>query len=417
MAHPLLNGLAPLQKLEGQTQDISIMLRLRFYEPVYYMSAAKASYNSKPSFPSDTIEERGRMIGFGETVGDALTFMILTDKTKEVIYRSDVRSALTPEESKRWNERFSNVRADNNVLRKDIGNTQACHPQPTIEEMNNPPIADNGEPEENRIVHNPKTIANDDSNNTKTRPEFVIRPEDVVGKTWIAEQDGDNEKRRGTVTQLLTEYHTDLEKHPARIKFLVKYDGTELEEIKTYNEMMDIISSQDQDDTDKLWTFKDIVAHEGPLTKRHPSYKGSSYNVKILWEDGSETYEPLDGIAKDTPVLCALYGQRANLLDTPGWKRFKKIALNEKKMRRLMNQAKLKSYRRTNKYKFGYIVALDHKDAMRLDEQSGTKRWHDAEALEMESLVTDFSTFKDLGTNHKNIPSDHKRIRVHLCMM
>ena len=152
---------------------------------------------------------------------------------------------------------------------------------------------------------------------------------------------------------------------------------------------------------------------EGPLTKRHPSYKGSSYNVKILWEDGSETYEPLDGIAKDTPVLCALYGQRANLLDTPGWKRFKKIALNEKKMRRLMNQAKLKNYRRTNKYKFGYIVALDHKYAMRLDEQSGTKLWHDAEALEMESLVTDFSTFKDLGTNHKNVPSDHKRIRVH----
>jgi len=35
-------------------------------------------------FPSDTAERLGRFVGFGESVGDALTFKILTDDTREV---------------------------------------------------------------------------------------------------------------------------------------------------------------------------------------------------------------------------------------------------------------------------------------------------------------------------------------------
>ena len=30
------------------------------------------------------------------------------------------------------------------------------------------------------------------------------------------------------------------------------------------------------DPNDQMWAFKDIVAHEGPLTSNSPSYKGST---------------------------------------------------------------------------------------------------------------------------------------------
>jgi hypothetical protein len=52
--------------------------------------------------------------------------------------------------------------------------------------------------------------------------------------------------------------------------------------------------------------------------------------VLVEWETGATTYEPLDIIASDDPITWAVYAMEKNLLDTTGWKRFKRIAKNEK---------------------------------------------------------------------------------------
>ena len=41
------------------------------------------------------------------------------------------------------------------------------------------------------------------------------------------------------------------------------------------------------------WSFKDIIAHQGPLTKEGPHYKGSCYNGMIEQDPGETIYEPL----------------------------------------------------------------------------------------------------------------------------
>ena len=76
----------PLQKLHGTTRDISPILCFEWWEPVYYMSYENG-------FPSESREARGHFVGVAENVGHAMTFKILTDDTKKVIYRSNVRSA------------------------------------------------------------------------------------------------------------------------------------------------------------------------------------------------------------------------------------------------------------------------------------------------------------------------------------
>ena len=58
-------------------------------------------------------------------------------------------------------------------------------------------------------------------------------------------------------------------------------------------------------DPDSAWSFFEIKGHKGPLYPHHQDYKGSSYNVLVHWEDGSETYEPLDIMAKDDPTTLA----------------------------------------------------------------------------------------------------------------
>ena len=93
------------------------------------------------------------------------------------------------------------------------------------------------------------------------------------------------------------------------------------EEVLSYNEILDYINKQEEEDGEQaiVWKFKRIAAHEGPLRKGDPGYNGSKYNVLIEWENGEQTYEPLDTIAADDPVTCAIYAKENGLLEEPGW--------------------------------------------------------------------------------------------------
>jgi hypothetical protein len=53
------------------------------------------------------------------------------------------------------------------------------------------------------------------------------------------------------------------------------------------------------------------------------------------------TYEPLDLIVEDDSVSCAEYACKNRLIDTPGWKCFMKLGKSEKKIKRMVNEAKL----------------------------------------------------------------------------
>ena len=92
------------------------------------------------------------------------------------------------------------------------------------------------------------------------------------------------------------------------------------------------------------WHFRSIDDHEGPLKQSDPKYNRSQWNVKITWEDGSTTWEPLSIIAKSDPVTCAIYADENNLLNKDGWKHFTKLARRKKKLLQLARQAKLQSF-------------------------------------------------------------------------
>ncbi len=103
-----------------------------------------------------------------------------------------------------------------------------------------------------------------------------------------------------------------------------------------YNEILDHVEREleaEKDPDSVVWRFQEIIAHEGPLRPEDPSYNGSLYNVKVLWSDGATTYEPLSVMGADDPVTCAVYARKQGLLDKPGWKWFKRIAKNEKKLK------------------------------------------------------------------------------------
>ncbi|MFA9289535.1 MAG: reverse transcriptase domain-containing protein [Weeksellaceae bacterium] len=130
------------------------------------------------------------------------------------------------------------------------------------------------------------------------------------------------------------------------------------------------------------------------------------------WETGETTYEPLDLIASDDPVTCAAYAIKHGLLDTPGWKHFNRFAKTEKKVQRMINQAKLRSYRREPFWKFGVLVPRTHAQAVELDKKNGNRLWQDAEEMEMNQLK-DYQTFIDKGKGGE-VPQGYKKIRCHM---
>ena len=64
----------------------------------------------------------------------------------------------------------------------------------------------------------------------------------------------------------------------------------------------------------------------------------------IEWETGEISRKPLVIIAADDPVTREMYTKSKNLLETKGWKIFKGITKRQKKMFKLANQSKLRSF-------------------------------------------------------------------------
>ena len=91
LASPTLQGICPVQALQGTTPDVSFMLHFSFYEPVYYRIDSSEPYLN---FLSSSNEKKGYWVIFADNQGDSLTWRIFTEDTHKIIIHSGVRSAL-----------------------------------------------------------------------------------------------------------------------------------------------------------------------------------------------------------------------------------------------------------------------------------------------------------------------------------
>ena len=70
--------------------------------------------------------------------------------------------------------------------------------------------------------------------------------------------------------------------------------------IKAWEDYQDNLESDE-----KLWIFKDIVDHR----RKH-----SKNEIKVLWDDGTQSWEPLSVFAHEDPVTCAEYAFKKDIL-------------------------------------------------------------------------------------------------------
>jgi hypothetical protein len=356
------------------------LLCFHFWEPVYYKV-------DDSDFPSDTHEKRGHFVGISETVGHAMTFKILTDNTLKVIHRSNVRSALNPDEK--------NLRLDP-LEPSDVAN-------PIVKSRHD--SADDGE-----ILP----------------PMPVIDPLELIGRTFLMDKE-DGQRHRARILNVINEekifkrideHERELFRQPGHVQFVCSVNDDDYEEILSYNELMGYIEKDEQqhqdEDGNAIWKFKRVIGHEGPFRPSNPEYKGSRYNVLVEWENGEITSEPLSIFGKDNPVTCAVYAHEHRLLEEEGWKQFRAIAKREQKMLCMVNQSHIKATRNTPRYKFGYRIPRNYNEAILFDLRNDNTQWRDATVLEMSQLA-EYDTFKDMGHKDSASPlAGYKKIHTHL---
>ena len=135
-------------------------------------------------FPSDTAERLGRFVGFGESVGDALTFKILTDDTQKIIYRSSICTALSEEE-----------RED---IGKQVDRNVRAEPAPTESPTNNTAVtAVPVPPMPPKIVCLPVRTKAD---GTK-RYMSTISPNELVTRTYLTDPDDSGQRFRAKIVK------------------------------------------------------------------------------------------------------------------------------------------------------------------------------------------------------------------------
>ncbi len=238
----------------------------------------------------------------------------------------------------------------------------------------------------------------------------ILKTEDLIGRTFLKPPEEDGSRYRARIVAALEDKDDDLAKDPMLRKFRCQVGDEELEEVFAYNDLINYL--EDDHESEGTWKYKKILAHAGPFKPGDKEWKGSRWNVLLLWEGDERTWEPIKILKEDDPVTLAIYAKEHGLLEETGWKSLKRLARRQKKMVRMLNQSKLKAFRTRTRYKYGYIVPNDHDHAMRLDRQNGNTKWKDSEKIEIDSL-DEYSVFGDRGKNG-DPPEGYRKITAHL---
>ena len=216
----------PMSLLTSQVTDISAFLTFHFWEEVFF---------EEP----DSSEHLGCWVGIAAKHGDALMYLVLSHDTEQVVVCSNVRHAKDP--------LFPNI--------------CACPPA-----HSSPSLLDRGEVSSRPVLHSLSDALDVNLSNLQL-PKFS--PDELLGLSFLHDTDNGQHIQAKVTRKILDR---DAENHQ-NIKFLVQCGEDEYEEIIAYSELSDIIEWQHQAEADgemDVWTFKDVLNHEGLTEFRQP---------------------------------------------------------------------------------------------------------------------------------------------------
>ena len=102
-----------------------------------------------------------------------------------------------------------------------------------------------------------------------------------------------------------------------------KDDDSGFEDIMSYNDILDYVEREHNNEDGHLWKFRKIINHSLLSGKRRAKDK---IEVQMMWETGVVSTECLETLYKDIPVDLVIYVKENNLLEEKGRKKLKRLA-------------------------------------------------------------------------------------------
>lgn len=242
----------------------------------------------------------------------------------------------------------------------------------------------------------------------------VEKLDELAGKTFLLDPLPDGTWQRAKIIQLVEgiKQHTQqVDKNPERIKFLVQYKINKFkkEELMTYEDILDYIQWNHEEQVGIYWKFWQIIRHQ-KVNRGDKDYKWSSWNLIIEWEDGEQSKQPLTLSFADAPYEFAEYALKKNLLYTDEWcccqcyatKRnqfdldTKHFQANLRYVKRKIYNTKVKSYNEAMKFKYGAQVTKNYLEACQLNDDNKNNLRKETITFEMLKL-DEYKVFRDLG--------------------
>ena len=263
LASPTLQGICPVQALQGTTPDISFMLHYSFYEPVYYsIDSSEPDLN----FTSSSNEDKGYWVGFADNPGDRLTWRILTEDTQKIIICSGIQSALRTT----TNQCLASSSGEGTTLPFSI-----LYPQ---QSKNSLPIDPFDESTPN-FEHFVKSQSGEDEDNPI--PMVNIDIPNLLGRSFLLPPEDNGEHHMAKIIDI-DDHGPPLED----IKFKLKINKDQAEEIMSYNQLMDYIQkgTDAEEDPDSLFSFETLLHTKAHLSQLILTTRRAN---TMLWLNGS----------------------------------------------------------------------------------------------------------------------------------
>ena len=100
----------------------------------------------------------------------------------------------------------------------------------------------------------------------------IIYPEGFIGRTFLIDQQEYGQKFRARLVEAINAHDKKVQNNPKLMRFKCSINNDQYEDILAYNDIVHHLYLDQE--SENLWKFKDITAHEGPLRQTDKNYKG-----------------------------------------------------------------------------------------------------------------------------------------------
>jgi hypothetical protein len=182
----------PLRQAYGTDNDISPMLYFSFYKLVYYLV-------DETTFPSKSKELCRQWVGVSENVGHFMTYKILTDDTRRIIHRSNIRST-----------------ADANARNLCLDLLNDKPPEVIWSLRKASPALDHGE---DFSLHSMEPTDENPECPSTGDNTVIVNPQGLLGHTFLMDTQEDGQRFHAHIVECISDHESNVRRSDDHVKF------------------------------------------------------------------------------------------------------------------------------------------------------------------------------------------------------